>query len=374
MRGLITRTAAMAHKELLHFLRDYQAIYLALGMPLVLVILFGYAVTFDLEQVPLAVADLDHTPASRRLVQAVNASEAFEIKLHTPDPSRAEALFRGDRVKGVVVIRRGFARDLARDRTARFQLLLDGADGTVARTTVSYAAGISQTQTLSLLAAAGLQAELPLSVRVRTWFNPDMRSAVFIVPGLVAMILATISVLLTALSVAREWERGSMEQLFSTPVGRLSVVLGKLAPYLVIGFTQVLLVLTVGAWLFDVPLRGSFALLSLATLLFLLCVLGQGLLISVVTRNQQVATQVGAVSSMLPSFLLSGMIFPIENMAWPLQKLTYVVPARYMVTCLRGILLQGRGVAELWPDLLGMAVLALIIVTACTARFRRRLD
>jgi ABC-2 type transport system permease protein len=164
-----------------------------------------------------------------------------------------------------------------------------------------------------------------------------------------------------------------MEQLFSTPVGRLSVVLGKLLPYLGLGFLQMLLVLCAGAWFFQVPLRGSFVLLLLATFLFLICVLGQGLLISVITRNQQVATQVGAVSAMLPSLLLSGFLFPVQNMAWPLQTLSYIVPARYMIVCLRGILLQGHGLAQLWPSLGGMALFALLVIAACTLKFQRRI-
>jgi len=374
MHAFLVRTAAIAHKELLHFLRDYQAIYLALGMPLVLVILFGYAVTFDLEQAGLAVADQDRSSASRRLVEALEASDAFRVDVVLQRPDEAAALFRRGKVKAAVVIPRGFGARLTRGGTAAFQLLLDGADGTVARTTLGYMSGISQAQTLQLLARAGLTADLPIETRVRTWYNPRQKSALFIVPGLVAFVLAIIAVLLTALTVAREWERGSMEQLFSTPVGRLPVVLGKLAPYVALGFLQMLLVVTAGAWLFDVPLRGSFLLLVLATALFLFCVLGQGLLISVVTRNQQVATQVGAMSALLPSLLLSGFIFPVENMAWPLQLVARIVPARYMISVLRGVLLQGRGLAQLWPDLLALALLGLLLVLGATARFKRRLD
>jgi len=372
--AFLVRTSAIARKELLHFLRDYQAIYLALGMPLVLVILFGYAVTFDVDRADLAVVDQDHTPASRHLVASLNASDTFRVATRLESAGGVEALFRRGAVKALVVIPRGFGRRLERGESADFQLLLDGADGTLARTILGYTAGITQAETLERLRQAGLSARLPLEPRVRTWYNPRQRSALFIVPGLVAFVLAIIAVLLTALTVAREWERGSMEQLFSTPVGRLSVVLGKLAPYVALGFLQMLLVVVAGAWLFDVPLRGSFLLLILATALFLFCVLGQGLLISVITKNQQVATQVGAISALLPSLLLSGFLFPIENMAWPLQWIARIVPARYMISCLRGILLQGRGLDQIWPDLLAMAAIGLVIVLAATMRFKRRLD
>ncbi|NPC86824.1 ABC transporter permease, partial [Pyxidicoccus fallax] len=214
----------------------------------------------------------------------------------------------------------------------------------------------------------------PLEVRVRTLFNPNGRSALFLVPGLAAYLLAIVAVLITALTVAREWERGSMEQLFATPVGRLEIVVGKLLPYLGIGLLQVLLVLTVGAWLFDVPVRGSLVALGLGALLFLVGMLGQGLLISVITRNQVVATQVATMSSMLPSMLLSGFIFPIENLPPPLRVISLLIPARHFVTTLRGVLLRGNGLDVLWPQLVALTLFAALMLTLATRRFQRRLD
>ena len=374
LSNFFIRLFALAHKELLHVVRDPQVIYLALGMPLVMLFIFGYAVTFDLNEVHLAVLDRDRTPASRQFLTAMSAGGTFKLGQRLDSEQQAQALFRRGAVKGVVVIPEGFSRDLARGQTASVQLLMDGADGTTTRVAMGYAMGVGQLLTIKLLRASGAGGELPIEPRVRTWFNPQMRSAVFVVPGLVAVILTMLSVLLSALSIAREWERGSMEQLFTTPVGRLSVVLGKLLPYVGLGMLQFLLVIAMGAWLFDVPLRGSMLLLTGVIVLFLVCVLGQGLLISTVTRNQQVATQVGAVSAMLPSVLLSGFMFPVENMPWFLQALSHLVPARYMISCLRGILLQGRGLAELWPSVLGLAVLATALITLTTIKFRRRLD
>jgi ABC-2 type transport system permease protein len=376
MRAFLIRTAALAQKELLHVLRDRQVIYLALGMPLVMVLLFGYAVTFDVDHLPIAVVDQSRSPASRRLVAALRATDAFLIRddAALERPEEAEVLFRRGRVKGVIVVPQDFARRLARDSTAAFQLLMDGSDGTSTRIALGYASEISQRETVSLLRRAGLGGPLPLEPRAHPWYNPDLRSALFVVPGLAAIVVGILAVLLSALAVAREWERGSMEQLFATPVGRLSVVLGKLFPYVVLGVIQLLLVLVAGAWLFDVPFRGSFWLLAVASLLFLICVLGQGLLISMVTRNQQVATQAGAVSALLPALLLSGFLFPVENMPRVLQLISYVVPARYMIPCLRGILVQGFGPAQLWPHLLGLGVVALGVVTLSTVKFRRRLD
>jgi ABC-2 type transport system permease protein len=374
MKAMLVRIFALSHKELLHVLRDRQVIYLALGMPLVLVLLFGYAVSFDVTHVRLAVVDDDQSAASRHLVEAFSSSDAFLLGQTLPSAAQAEILLRRGEVKAVLVIPCDFSRRLARNQTTTVQLLMDGSDGTSTKIALGYAEGISQRALMGQLRQAGLGGSLPLEPRVRAWYNPSMRSALFVVPGLVAIVVGILAVLLTALTVAREWERGSMEQLFATPVDRLSVVLGKLLPYVVLGITQLLLVLTVGAWLFDMPLRGSFGLLFLISIPFLVCVLGQGLLISMITRNQQVATQVGAVSSMLPALIISGFLFPVSNMPTVLQLISYLVPARYMIVCLRGILLQGFGWSQLWPQVLGLTLLALAVVTGSTLKFRRRLD
>jgi ABC-2 type transport system permease protein len=210
-------------------------------------------------------------------------------------------------------------------------------------------------------------------VKVATRYNPEARSAVFIVPGLAAYLMAITAVLLTALTVAGEWERGSMEQLFASPVTRLEIVLGKLLPYLGIGLVQLLLVLGVGTNVFDVPILGSPLLGILAGLLFLAGMLGQGLFISVVARNQLVATQAGALSSLLPSLLLSGMLVPIDNMPWVLRAISRLIPARYLVDALRQILLKGNGFASIWDDLLAMLLFAVAIIALATRRFRRRI-
>ncbi|HOX44734.1 MAG TPA: ABC transporter permease [Myxococcota bacterium] len=366
------RTGAMAHKEALHLSRDRQAVYMALGMPVLLLALFGYAVTFDLQRLSLGLDDQDRSPTSWRLGQAFTASGAFEVAGRV-EPGDAEAALRRGAVKAVLHLPRGLERDLQRGQPAELQLVLDGADGNTAAIAMGYAAGIVQAEAERILREAGAVGELPIQARVWARFNPAMESAKFIVPGLIAMILAIMAVLLTALTVAREWERGSMEQLFTTPVGRLEIVLGKLAPYIVLGMVQVLLVVTVGCWLFDVPIRGSLVTLFGASALFLACMLGQGLLISVLTRNQMVSVQVGMITSMLPTLLLSGFVFPIENMPVALQAFTYAFPARYFMQIIRGVMLKGSGLEALWPQLLSLAGLAVLLVLLATARFRRRL-
>ncbi|MDP2349881.1 MAG: ABC transporter permease, partial [Chloroflexota bacterium] len=253
------------------------------------------------------------------------------------------------------------------------QLLVDGADNMTASVALGYAGAIAAMAGRDLATAALGGGPLPLEARPRTLFNPSLASAVFLVPGLMVLILVMVAVMLTALTVAREYERGSMEQLFTTPVGRLEIILGKLSPYLVLGLVQVLLVIVVGVVLFDVPVAGSLALLFLVALVFLLAMLMQGLLISVITRNQLVASQVAAITTMLPALLLSGFVFPVENMPAVLQAIANVLPARYLVHALRAILLRGNGLDVIWPDLLAMGAFFVVVLVVATQRFQRRL-
>lgn len=360
-RAALRRTAAIAAKEIQHILRDPSTLYLAFGMPVVLIVLFGYGVTFDLDHAPLAVLDQDGTPASRDLARSLTATHEFEIVATPTDTEGLERLFRSREASAALVVPRGFALRLARGQEAPVQVLLDGSDGTMAQAVLG-----SATQ----LVAASI-GRPPVDVTATLLYNPSLRSAVFFVPGLIAYVMAIAAVLLTALTIAREWERGNLELLFTTPVGRLEIVLGKLAPYLGLGLLQALLVLSVGTALFDVPIRGDLVLLFVATLLFLIGMLGQGLLISVVTRSQQIATQVGAISSLLPTLILSGFLFPIENMPPPLQVIASIFPARYFIDALRGILLKGAGLDVLWLDLVGMAVFAVVVLGVATLKFKR---
>ena len=353
LRRSLVRVGAMAAKETLHVLRDPRTLYLALVMPVVLLFLFGYGVSFDFDHVPVAVADLDRSEASRALVRAV-LSPGELVSAGAASPQDADRLFRRGQAVAVLVVPRGYAQKVANQ-------VLSKADALV------------RAESRRLAGAGRAAAVPPLQVKVWTRYNPEGRSALFMVPGLAAYILAITAVLLTALTVAGEWERGSMEQLFASPVSRLEIVLGKLAPYLVLGMVELLLVVSFGAAVFDVPVRGSLALLLVLGFFFLVGMLGQGLLVSVLTRTQLVATQAGTLSSLLPSLLLSGMIFPLENMHWSLQLLSRVIPARYLVHALRGILLKGNGPAELWPDLLAVVAFAGVVVALATARFQRRL-
>jgi ABC-2 type transport system permease protein len=369
----LRRTLALADKEVRHVLRDPRTLYMALAMPAVLLLLFGFGVSFDLDHLPVAFLDLDRSEASRSLRTRLAADDLFDDLFVEAEELATSADVERELISGralmVMVIERGFSAALARGETGRVQLLIDGSDNSSA----VQARARAETAVRALgLSVNGSVAQKPLlEARTFTRFNPEGRSAVFLVPGITAYVLAIVAVLLTALTVAREWERGSMAQLFATPVGRLEIVLGKLLPYLVLGLLAVLLVLAVGGYVFDVPFRGSAPALFLFSLLFLLGMLGQGLLISVLTQNQMVATQVATMSSMLPSMLLSGFIFPIENMPWPLKLVSSVVPARYFVAALRGVLLRGNGLSELWLEAVALSLFGLVMLTMATARFKR---
>jgi ABC-2 type transport system permease protein len=370
LRSLL-RIGAMAAKETIHVRRDPRTLALALVMPVVMLFLFGYGVSTDLDRIPLLFADQDQSEASRALARAFDGSSEFQV-VGRPSPEGVEPLLRRGAAVAALVVPRGYQQDLLLGRKAEVQLMLDGADPLVGNQVLAKADAIARIESWRLAGAtfAGLQP--PLQVKSWTRYNPEGRSALYMVPGLSAFLLAITAVMLTALAIAGEWERGSMEQLFASPVGRLEIVLGKLLPYLVLGLLELLLVVAFGALVFDVPIRGSLPLIMLFGLVFLAGMLGQGLFISVVAKNQLVATQAGALSAMLPAIILSGMIFPIENMPLPLQAISRLIPSRYLVHGLRGILLKGNGLSVLWPDLLAMAIFAVAILGLATARFKRR--
>ncbi len=373
IRLFFLRIYAVAFKEALHVRRDVQTMIMALVMPVVLVLLFGFGVSFDLDHLAIAVADQDHTPASRAVAHALETSSDLRLVGGLDSAADAEQAFhRGDAV-GVLVVPRGFAAKLARGEPSDVQLLVAGSDGSTAIQVLAKAEAVIGASA-ARFAAPGASVSLPISVATYIRYNPEGRSALMIVPGLVAYILAIIAVLLTALAIAREWERGSMEQLFCTPVGRVEIVVGKLLPYLVLGVIAVLLVLAAGAWVFDVPFRGDLWTLAAAAVLFLIGMLGQGLVISVLARNQMIATQAGVLSSMLPSMLLSGFLFPVENLPTPLRIFSNLVPARHFIAALRGVLLRGNGFAELGGELLALAAFAATMLLIAALRFRRRLD
>lgn len=379
------RIAAIAYKEVLHVRRDPRTLVFALVVPVGLILLFGYAISFDVDNLPLGVVDQARTQASRRFVDELTAShELVAVARGESLDDVMEEMRRGELV-AIVVVPRDYGESdplvcaelSAMGTTGGYpctstaQLLVDGTDGLIASRVIGIADVTAALMHLTELRAQGLGVGPPTRLSLVSAFNPAGLSAWFIVPGLAAYVVAIVAVLLTSLTIAGEIERGSMEQLFATPVSRLEIVLGKLLPYLGLGGLAVALVLGVGVVVFSVPVRGDAFTLVLSSLLFLAGMLGQGLLISTVARTQMVATQVAVMSSMLPSMLLSGFVFPIENMPTILQLITHVVPARYYVEALRGILLRGNGFETLWSQQVALGVFAFVVLTLATVRFRR---
>jgi ABC-2 type transport system permease protein len=372
-RRFLGRVRALARKEAMHIARDASTIAFAAVMPLLLIVLFGYAVSFDVDGIRAVVVDQDRTEASRALAAHLFSGPTF---VHVGDEPRAEAVepwFRARRASVGIVIPLHYERSLARGEPASVQVLVDAADNVTAGAVMSYAARFIARENRGLALDVAGSVPVAIEARVRALFNPGMRSAVFLVPGLVALIQAIMAVMLTALTVAREWEKGSMEQLFSTPVGRLEIALGKLGPYFVVALAQLLLILVAATWVFEVPIRGSLLALFGVSSLFLYAALAQGLLISVVTKNQQVATQAAAVTSMLPAMLLSGFALPIDNMPRVLQVVTNIVPARHYIHALRGIMLRDVDPRALAGDAVALAAIGTFLLAVATARFSRKL-
>jgi ABC-2 type transport system permease protein len=372
-RRFLVRVRALSRKEWMHISRDASTIAFAALMPLILITLFGFAVSFDVDDIRTVVVDQDRTAASRALADRLFSGATFVRAGEAASPEEVEPFFRSRRASVGLVIPRDYERRLQRGEAASVQILVDAADNVTAGSVLSYAARFVAQQNRDLTTRVIGRAPESIEARVRALFNPAMRSAVFLVPGLVALIQAIMAVMLTSLTVAREWERGSMEQLFATPVGRLEIALGKLGPYFVIALGQLLIILVAATWIFDVPLRGSLLALFAVSSLFLYAALSQGLLISVITKNQQVATQAAAVSSMLPSMLLSGFALPIDNMPWILQKVTNVVPARHYVHAIRGIMLRDVEPGALLGDAAALALIGTALLALATARFSRKL-
>jgi ABC-2 type transport system permease protein len=367
-----TRLLAMARKESIQLRRDPRSLMLAFAVPLFLLVFFGYAISFDVRDIRLAVLDDDGSRASRALVEAFEASGHFRVTEQLSRYAEAEGQLERGAVTAVLVIPPAFSRDLAAGRGAPVQFLLDGGDANTATVALSYADAIVARYSREIL-LRGRSMAPPAAAESRIWYNPTLESQKMVVPGLIAVIMSIIAAMLTALTIAREWERGTMEQLAATPVHRLEVIFGKLLPYLVIGLVDVALATVVGVTLFGVPLHGSLLLLGGMTILFLLGALGLGIFISAALRSQVLATQVAMVATYLPALLLSGFIFDIASMPRALQLFTYIIPARYYVTVTRGIFLKGVGIEVLWVQGLSMILFAAVGVGLATLAFRKRI-
>ncbi len=370
----LRRAAAIAHIETLLILRDKRSLGLAFILPLLLLVLFGSSLSYDVKNIPLSIWDQDRTPASRALIAAFQGSPYYRIvAMREGYTDLISDLDRGKAIV-VMVIPLDFAKRLDKGEEVQVQFILDGTDSTTAGISLNYIQGIMTKHNLALQRAHVRQgAGLPLDLAIRVWFNPEMESRNFIVPGLIAVILMIIAALLTSLTLAREWETGTIETLLSLPLRPIEVVIGKIIPYCAIGMINLTILLFASRFIFQIPIRGSIPLVYLFASVFTVGAMGLGIFISGVAKRQVLASQMAILTTLLPAYLLSGYIFPIHNMPLILQGVSYLVPARYLIHALKGIFLKGIGISILYPSFLLLAAFAIFILWLAARQVPRQI-
>ena len=370
-----SRLLSIIRKEFIHIVRDPRSLAIMFVIPIIQLILLGYAATTDIRRLNTAVYDADRTIQSRQLVEAYRASDYFAIGYNVGSESEiAELLDRGA-VRAGIIIPSGYGDNLAKGKAAQVAFLIDGSDPSVASTAFAASQSVGQAQSIQIMQQR-LGVDITqlggIEIRPRVWYNPELKSANYMIPAVMGMILQFLTTLFTALTIVREREQGTIEQLVVTPIKSWELVVGKVVPYIGVAFFDLAEVLFIGVLWFDVPIRGSVPLLVLS-ILFLLTTLGFGLLVSTAARSQQEAMFLSFLV-MLPSIFLSGFFFPLEAMPWWLQGISYVIPLRYMLVILRGIILKGVGLPPLMDQVVALAILGPLIFTAASLRFRKSLE
>lgn len=366
----------MVRKEFYQIRQDRRMLGISLLVPFLQVFILGYAATTDIKYTVLAVADQDRSAASRELVRAFTNSDYFLPEYPVDDPRDVERLITSGKVKAALVIPPAFGRDILARRPAEVQMLLDGTDANTTAVVLGYAGQIVEQfgrKASVRLRTAALPAAGAVRTEPRVWFNPELKSSHFMVPGVVALVLMIITMTLTSLGIVREKENGTLEQLMVTPIRPWQLILGKLLPFVVLGFVDMVLVLSVARFWFGVPLNGSVTLLFALSLLFVLTTLGLGLFVSTIARTQQQAMLIAQFFFFMPFLFLSGFAFPIANMPPVIRAVTYVIPLRYFLEIIRGIFLKGLGFADLWPQAAAMLAIGVAVLTVSVLRFRKTL-
>jgi len=373
------RLLAVARKEALHILRDWRSLALALAIPVMLILLFGYALNLDIDNVPTVVWDQSHSPASRELIAMYEGSPYFSLIGRVASYAEVQRSLDSGAAMVALVIPSDFARRVGSNQTARLQVIGDGSDANTGRLVLGYAQAVGMLYNRKLAAArldnAGRAAPpVPVVMEQRAWFNADLRSTNNIIPGLIAVVMMVIAALLTSGTIAKEWELGTMEQLISTPVRGPELIIGKLVPYFVIGLIDVVIAVVMGQWVFAVPLRGSVALLFALASVFLCGALSMGITISLALKKQVLSTQVALLATYLPTLLLSGFVFSIANMPLAIQGLTYLVPARYLIAILRAVYAKGVGLEIIWLNALLLLIWAVIMFANANRLMKLRMS
>ncbi len=375
-----TRIGALIVKEFRHLGRDRRTLAVVLALPVLQMILFAYAISFDVTNVSTVVIDQDRTPASAAYLRSYASSDFFRVVDTADGLADVDRVFDRNEARIAVVVPAGFGRSLAAGEQATVAVYLDGSEPTAARVGRGFAVALNQAYGQKIAVewadAQGLDVTSAgqLEPRVRTWYNPERRSSDFLIPGLMVVIIMVVAVQQTAVSLVREREQGTDEQLAISPLRGWEMMIGKLAPWTLLAFAELAAITAVGVWFFHLPLRGSLGVLALGAALFVFCSLGLGLVISAVAPTLESANMLGLLLSILPAFILSGFAFPLGSIPVALQAFSWLFPARFMVAISRGVFLKGAGVAELWPELLtlaGYAVVVIAVAVVLSARRRR---
>lgn len=367
----LQRIKAITKKELIQIWRDPLSLAMAFLMPVILLLIYGYAITFDIDKISTVVFDRDNSSLSREFVNQFHESRYFRVHSYVDSYRELDPYLDAGKAKVAIVIPEDFSKNILRGLNAQVEVLIDGSDSNTATIAQGYALVIAENFSQR---TRGVRITPLIDSKNRVWYNNELKSRNFIIPGLISIIMAVIIALLISLTIAREWDRGTMEQLISTPVKTSELILGKLIPYFLIGFIDTIITVLMSTVVFHVPLRGSVTLLLFLSSIFLFGGLSFGILISIAGRTQLVASQAALITSFLPAFLLSGFIFSISNMPKPLQIVTYFIPARYFVTILKGIFLKGSNLKVLFMEALLLTFFAVLVFIAANRKFKKRID
>lgn len=375
----LQRLITIVKKEFIHIKRDKASLGMAIAMPLIFILVFGYAVNTDVENIKIAIYDMDKTQESREYISKFVNSDYFNESEYIDSVNELEGLIDKGSVKGALVVQSGFAKKLKRNDSPNTQLIIDGTDPTIARTALQNGILLSKMYSINrqeenLVKRGTFNLDNgSIDMRTRVWYNPNLESTKFTIPALIGLIMQNITVMLTAFTLVREKEKGTIEQLIVTPIKSAELILGKMIPYILIGSIDFLIALFLGTYWFNVPIEGSIGLLIILGFEFVICALAVGMIISTVARNQLQAMQMSLLF-VLPSVLLSGFVFPREAMAIPIQMAGYVIPLTYFINILRGIILKGIGLNYLWKDVVILLVFGVFLLSLASIRFKKRLD
>ncbi|NCA85806.1 MAG: ABC transporter permease [Clostridia bacterium] len=359
-------------KEFYHIFRDYRTVLILFGMPIIQLLLFGYALTNDIRNADIAILDKSHDELTRQLTHKITSSGYFRLALDLRSESEIEQAFRSGKVRQVIIFENDFARKAETAGNAQIQVLADASDPNAARILTSYLSGIVASFQQELL--ANRQLPIEITPQVKMLYNGRMESVMMFVPGIITVLLLLIGAMMTSISLAREKETGTMEVLLVSPLRPVQIILGKVVPYVLIALAIAIVVLFLGYFVFDVPIRGSLVLLMFYSILYIILALSLGILISSLVSSQQVAMMFSMVALLLPTIMLSGFIFPLENMPWPLQWFANIIPAKWFIIIIRGVMLKAVGIGVLWKETLIMVAMIAVFIGLSIKKFKIRLD